>query len=155
MTTRPHSLRKCGIITTVGKSRSGSDIHTLQAQLSPSGLNLSFSKRNFVLNLNYQCFFSFSGPRTTNHLEGWHSKLNKKFNAPHPNIFVFIEVLLDIQAEVEVEVQLLALGGPPPRKRRKVICIEEKHGRLRQRLLDGKISPLEYVDSVGHLLSPS
>ncbi len=32
------------------------------------------------------------GPRTNNHVEGFHSKLNKYLKAPHPHIFKLINV---------------------------------------------------------------
>jgi hypothetical protein len=40
------------------------------------------------------------GPRTTNHLEGWHNKIKKKVHHAHPNIYLIIEVLQNIQALV-------------------------------------------------------
>ena len=36
---------------------------------------------------------NIDGIRTNNHLEGWHSTLNKAMSRPHPNIFMFVEML--------------------------------------------------------------
>jgi hypothetical protein len=42
------------------------------------------------------------GPRTNNHLEGFHAKLNRRFSCAHPNIFKLILVLMDLQKEYEL-----------------------------------------------------
>ena len=31
------------------------------------------------------------GPRTTNHAEGWHSKINHEFGHPHPSLSTFLD----------------------------------------------------------------
>jgi hypothetical protein len=36
-------------------------------------------------------FFNQHQPRTNNHVEGWHSRMNKVISKPHPNIFAWIE----------------------------------------------------------------
>jgi hypothetical protein len=36
--------------------------------------------------------FGTNGPRTTNHLEGWHRKLNDRAGHAHPNIYKIIDV---------------------------------------------------------------
>jgi hypothetical protein len=36
--------------------------------------------------------YQTEGPRTTNHLEGWHSKLKKHLQHPHHNIFNLIKL---------------------------------------------------------------
>ena len=38
-------------------------------------------------------YFNFKGPRTNNHVEGWHSRLKKVVGKPHPNIYEIIDVL--------------------------------------------------------------
>lgn len=42
------------------------------------------------------------GPRTTNHLEGWHHKLNNQLHKAHPNLFLIIQKLQNIQAANEI-----------------------------------------------------
>ncbi|KAJ8299236.1 LOW QUALITY PROTEIN: hypothetical protein KUTeg_023296 [Tegillarca granosa] len=37
--------------------------------------------------------FENEGPRTTNHLEGWHNKLKKQVRCAHPNIFNLLKLL--------------------------------------------------------------
>ena len=41
--------------------------------------------------------FNTDGPRTTNHIEGWHNKL-KKVSHAHPNIYTLISTFKDIHA---------------------------------------------------------
>ena len=45
-------------------------------------------------------------PVTTN--ESYHVHLNAEFNAPHPNIYIFVEVLLRQQAATYVTVSSLS-----------------------------------------------
>ncbi|KAL4135073.1 hypothetical protein QTP88_006730 [Uroleucon formosanum] len=40
---------------------------------------------------------TISSQRTTNACESFHAKFNKSFSSPHPNIFVFIDVLTQLQ----------------------------------------------------------
>ncbi|XP_071150903.1 uncharacterized protein [Mytilus edulis] len=46
--------------------------------------------------------FSTVGPRTTNHLEGWHHKLNNQLNKAHPNLFLIMQKLRNTQAATEI-----------------------------------------------------
>ncbi|VDI62638.1 Hypothetical predicted protein [Mytilus galloprovincialis] len=55
--------------------------------------------------------FSNEGPRTNNHLEGWHSKLKKHVNHAHPNIYILIEILKKTQANTEANQIQVAAGG--------------------------------------------
>ncbi|XP_060082120.1 uncharacterized protein LOC132561410 [Ylistrum balloti] len=63
--------------------------------------------------------FDNDGPRTTNNLEGWHSKLKKRIPHAHPNIYLFIRVLKDIQAANDINRIQRAAGGLPVPKRRR------------------------------------
>jgi hypothetical protein len=45
--------------------------------------------------------FDTDGPRTTNHLEGWHHKLKNHVAHPHPNIFYLINLLKEQQTSTE------------------------------------------------------
>ncbi|VDI45004.1 Hypothetical predicted protein [Mytilus galloprovincialis] len=46
--------------------------------------------------------FSTVVPRTTNHLEGWHHKLNNQLNKDHSNLFLIIQKLQNTQAATEI-----------------------------------------------------
>ena len=41
--------------------------------------------------INKWNYFDFDGPRTNNHVEGWHSRLKKVVGKPHPNTFELIQ----------------------------------------------------------------
>ncbi len=38
-------------------------------------------------------YFDIAGPHTSNHVEGWHSRLKKVVGKPHPNIYESIDVI--------------------------------------------------------------
>jgi hypothetical protein len=58
--------------------------------------------------------YSDSEDRTTNRVEGFHSKLNKKLNKGHPNIHVLINVFKKLEAKY-------AILNYEERKKRKAI----------------------------------
>ena len=47
--------------------------------------------------------FNPEGPRTTNHLEGWHSKLKKLVQHSHPNIYRIITTLQQVEASNSIK----------------------------------------------------
>jgi hypothetical protein len=55
--------------------------------------------------------FDTDGPRTTNHLEGWHHKLKNHVAHPHPNIFYLINLLKEQQASTEIKLIQYSAGG--------------------------------------------
>jgi hypothetical protein len=46
-----------------------------------------------------------SSQRSTNACESFHAKFNKSFSSPHPNIFVFIAVLTQLQIDTYILMQ--------------------------------------------------
>jgi hypothetical protein len=42
--------------------------------------------------------------RTTNSCESFHNKFNSNFYSSHPNIFAFLDILLNFQAETYVKI---------------------------------------------------
>ncbi|KAJ8304210.1 hypothetical protein KUTeg_017793 [Tegillarca granosa] len=78
--------------------------------------------------------FENEGPRTTNHLEGWHNKLKKQVRCTHPNIFNLLKLLKQIQAANEVSMIQYAAGGVRATKRRKFRSIDERIVQLKERL---------------------
>ncbi|KAF0706208.1 MULE domain-containing protein [Aphis craccivora] len=48
---------------------------------------------------------TISSQRTTNACESFHGKFNKSFSSPHPNIFVFIDVLTQLQIDTYILMQ--------------------------------------------------
>ncbi|KAK3106289.1 hypothetical protein FSP39_017023 [Pinctada imbricata] len=96
--------------------------------------------------------FEAEGPRTTNNLEGWHSKLNKHFNHPHPNIYRLIDVIKRIQAANEVQQVQYAAGGKRATRKRKYKEIDRRLDDLKTTLNNGEITALAYADAASHLI---
>ncbi|KAL4142255.1 hypothetical protein QTP88_004750 [Uroleucon formosanum] len=48
---------------------------------------------------------TISSQRTTNACESFHAKFNKSFSSPHTNIFVFIDVLTQLQIDTYILMQ--------------------------------------------------
>lgn len=97
--------------------------------------------------------FDTDGHRTTNHLEGWHHKLNRLTMKAHPNVFELIAVLQTEQAANEVKILQLEGGSAPVAKRRKYRNIDQRLTTLKDRFLRGDITVLKYADSASHLLA--
>ena len=96
--------------------------------------------------------FATEGPRTTNHIEGWHSKINKKLNNPHPNIYLFMQLLAQEQAANEVKVIQRSAGGKTRPKKVAYRRVDQRLQRLKLQLVEGEIDIYEYVDAASHLV---
>ena len=53
----------------------------------------------------------WSGPRTNNHLEGWHSFLNRSVGVAHPNVFRFIDAIKKQQKMFELKLIQISTNG--------------------------------------------
>ena len=51
------------------------------------------------------------GPKTNNHVEGWHKKINHAAGKTHPNIFELVDLFRTEQANTEVSLAQLAGGA--------------------------------------------
>ena len=92
--------------------------------------------------------FETTGPRTNNHLEGWHNRLKIIVGKPHPNVYEIVEVFQKEQLSVEVSLAQLAVRVRPPRRAKKTIEKERKLTELKQRFQDQAISLHDYVAGV-------
>lgn len=97
-------------------------------------------------------FDNISGTRTNNHLESWHSTLNRQMNRPHPNVFALIETLQLEQQRVEQNHRLLQAGGEKPKQRLTYQRTTERLIRLRDRLLNNDIDAYQYAGAVAGAL---
>ena len=93
-------------------------------------------------------YFSHEGPRTNNHLEGWHNRLKRVSRKAHPNLFEVVEILKKEQAATEVAIELLTGGGRIRSKRRKVVQHEDTIKRLRTEFTNGVRSLDAFVNSL-------
>ncbi|XP_046578263.1 uncharacterized protein LOC124285967 [Haliotis rubra] len=93
-----------------------------------------------------------TGPRTNNHLEGWHGRLKKIISKAHPNVFEMLSFLRKEQKLNEIKLVQYAAGRKPPPKRRKYIHVNSRLETLKQELRDGAMSVMVYADAVSHLM---
>ena len=62
-------------------------------------------------------YYDYHGPRTNNHVEGWHSRLKKIVGKSQPNIFEIVDVMRKEQATTEMKLnQFEANAMQPPEK---------------------------------------
>ena len=55
-------------------------------------------------------YFDYNGPRTNNHIEGWHSRLKKVVGKSHPNIFEIVDVMKKEEACTEMKMEQFESG---------------------------------------------
>ncbi|XP_071177801.1 uncharacterized protein [Mytilus edulis] len=96
--------------------------------------------------------FSNEGPRTNNHLEGWHSKLKKHVNHAHPNIYILIEILKKTQVNTEANQIQVAAGGTQRPTSLKYRNINIRLATLKERFLQGELAVQDYADQATFLL---
>ncbi|XP_021370385.1 uncharacterized protein LOC110461289 [Mizuhopecten yessoensis] len=93
-----------------------------------------------------------TGPRTTNHVEGWHSKVNRMCKHAHPNIYAIVKLLQKLQAADEVRMIQLPAGGKSRPRKKKYRRLDERLTQLKDRFQNGHINVNTYADSASHLL---
>ena len=55
--------------------------------------------------------YNEDGPQTTNHVDGWHNKINRLAGKSQPNIYEIVELFKTEQAATEVSSLQLEAGG--------------------------------------------
>lgn len=96
--------------------------------------------------------YEVEGPRTNNHLEGFHSALKKAVGSAHPNIYKFIEAIKKEQKNNELKLLQLETGGQVARKNTKYVRMEGKIQLLIQRYKNNELVIPQFLDQVGGLL---
>ena len=91
--------------------------------------------------------FENSGPRTRNHLEGFHHKINKRIGIADPNVYELILVLKDIQQENELTQEQIVRGRQATIQRRRYREANEILGQLKIALLADEMTVLDYLDA--------
>ena len=88
------------------------------------------------------------GPRTNNHLEGWHRRMNGIAGKKHPNIYELVELFQAEQASTEVTIEQLGAGGAV-RRRGKFYRVKDRSiQRIRERFNNGTYTLEEYIDNL-------
>ena len=91
--------------------------------------------------------FDNTGPRTNNHLEGFHHRLNRRLRVAHPNIHELILVFKAFQQENELGQERLLRGGRPSLPRRRFREADENLTRLKTTLVSDGINVFMYLDA--------
>ena len=55
--------------------------------------------------------YDLDGPKTNNHVESWHNRLNRLAGKAHPNIYEAVSLFKAEQAAAEVMILQLSAGG--------------------------------------------
>ena len=93
-------------------------------------------------------YFKIEGPRTNNHVEGWHSRLKNIVGKAHPNVYELVEVIQKEESVTTMKVQQLVAGASQPPRRRKIKDRERKIQTLFQRLELGNITLGGFLDAI-------
>ncbi|XP_071145121.1 uncharacterized protein [Mytilus edulis] len=96
--------------------------------------------------------YQTEGPRTTNHLEGWHSGLKKVIQVPHPKIYTLLNYLKEEQAFNEITLIQYHAGGVRPTKRRKYTQLNQRLQQLKDQLQNDDITVFQFADTASYLL---
>ena len=84
------------------------------------------------------------GPRTNNHVEGFHNRLNKWIKKPHPDTYQLISVFQKIDNKVSVDFQTRILGSSAPKRKKIDIEKDNRYQNLRDHLENNSID-LVYI----------
>ena len=138
------------IVTTLDLLTNGVD--SLPSQLKAKIKEFIQYFRNFWLN-NIQIWnhYDSAAPRTTNSVEGWHSKLNKKFNKAHPNVYSLMEILKKEVNEVNIKIMSWAAGHSIKKPALKYRKVNEMLRNLTELYKNGSVTALELVKGACYL----
>ena len=90
--------------------------------------------------------------RTNNNAESFHSTWNKRVDVRHPNLWLFISHLKNLQASTESGVQNMDRGGNPLGRKRKWRLLEARLVSLKDEYIQGVRDISRYWRAVSHLL---
>ncbi|XP_046561373.1 uncharacterized protein LOC124270381 [Haliotis rubra] len=93
-----------------------------------------------------------TGPRSNNHLEGFHSGLKKRIPRSHPNIYQFVKELKKIEKADRRTRRQFGLGGARRPRARVDRDRDQRIERLKVQLSTGVKSVMQFLDAVGHIL---
>ena len=87
------------------------------------------------------------GPRTNNHLEGWHRRINGIAGKKHPNIYELVELFQAEQESTVITIEQLQAGGAT-RRRAKFYTIKDRSiQRIKEKFNNGTFT-LESILSI-------
>ena len=95
--------------------------------------------------------YNVPGPRTNNHLEGWHNSLKNTIRRHKPDIYTFIEAIKVQQTSTNLVLQQLETGGTVSQKKRVYVNLENKIQQLVGLYNNNQVSPTDFLDRLGQL----
>ena len=84
--------------------------------------------------------YGTEGPRTTNSIEGWHTKLKTMTQHAHPNIYNVIQLFKNIQNSIEIAKIQRTVGGTIRPRAKKYLNIDRQLATLKDRYQTGVIT---------------
>ena len=85
------------------------------------------------------------------YFEGWHNRLNRKFNSAHPNFWRLVEILKDEESLAQIVLMDIFTGNNSRPKKLKYRQVDQKFENLRQRLANNEISLFDYTVGCSYL----
>ena len=113
----------------------------------------NFFKRNSRFKREIWNHFYNDGPRTNNHVEGWHNSFNQRINRYHVNIWIFLEKMIE-QQEIFENNLLIARQGTQINPRNRKDAARDKRIQLQKlKYEQGRLTKLEFIDSIRYNFS--
>ncbi|XP_074655654.1 uncharacterized protein LOC141909168 [Tubulanus polymorphus] len=91
--------------------------------------------------------------RTNNNAEAFHRRWNDQVQVRHPNLWILIRHLKDLQAQTANSIAQMNRGGDPTVRRRKWRNLETRLRRLKREYEDGDRDASNYWRAVSHLIA--
>ena len=93
------------------------------------------------------------GPRTNNHVEGFHHKLNNWINRSHPDVYQLINIFKLIETGVSVDYTARLIGFSEPK--RKAIDLEKdrRYENIKEHLKNNVIDIRQFLRSCSYLIN--
>jgi hypothetical protein len=107
--------------------------------------------RGYNLNM-WNKYNMASENRTNNVLESWHSGL-KRLLPTHPNIFVFVTALKQMQALTQITIAKADCGVTPPKRQRKYVELNKRLEKAFAMYNGGKINTVQLLNKVQHCVN--
>lgn len=97
--------------------------------------------------------FLNDGPRTNNHVEGWHNSFNQRIGRHHANIWYFLEKVIQQQEVFENNLLIARQGNRVCRRDKKNIAIDERIRVQKLKYERGDLNELQFIDSIRYNFS--
>ena len=95
------------------------------------------------------CVYNAEGPRTNNHVEGWHNKINRLAEKSHPNSYELVDLFKTEQVATEVTLSQLEAWRVLALTRKAYRTKEKRLKTIQQKFTNDECS-LEYVTALSY-----